>query len=226
MTSSSHGLSKPSLVIRLLNRTITTPDSQYDHPEQQPNPHYHHHPPPFQESEQTTNLSLSHLSLSRLLTSSTPSPHLRVNESHFTSSNLSSSVPYLSSANLTDSESPAINVTTTPYPPVSWTDPDIILVFGMIIFYAIFVIVICVLVIRIAVSLFFFGSSFHLTTAAAPAEDGYSDNIEGETSSKTRGVTQTYSTSKNRRFFQHEMTSFAVDRTNSPSIIDEEEEES
>lgn len=223
MTSSSHGLSKPSLVIRLLNRTTpttTTPHSQY-HQHHQQNHHYHH-PPPFQESEQT-NSSLSHLSLPRLLASSTPSPHLRVNESHFTSSNFSSSVPYLSTSNLTDSES-AINVTTSPYPPVSWTDPDILLVFGMIIFYAIFVIVICVLVIRIAVSLFFFGSSFQLTTA--PPEDGYSDNIEGETSSKTRGVTQTYSTSKNRRFFQHEMTSFAVDRTNSPSIIDEEDEES
>ena len=101
-----------------------------------------------------------------------------------------------------------------------YTNPDVMLAFAMIVFYAIFVLFICVIIIRIVLTIMLTGSSFKFSSPS----DALSDTIEGETSSRTQGYSQSVSRGYRPRYHQ-EMTSFAIDRTNSPSIIDEDDEE-
>ncbi|KAH9397894.1 hypothetical protein TYRP_004225 [Tyrophagus putrescentiae] len=118
-----------------------------------------------------------------------------------------------------------------------YTHPDVLLAFALIVFYAIFVLFICAIILRIVVTIVCSSSGRTMAATFATSSDGFSG--DESSSQRTRGYSQSYSTSytnnnngnkmNNRgpRFFAHEMTSFAIgDRTNSPSIIDEEDEES
>lgn len=116
-----------------------------------------------------------------------------------------------------------VNVSSESPPPPSWSTvifshPDVLLAFALIIFYAIFVLFILIIVIRIVFTIMTTGSSFKM---AANSSEALSEDYD-DTSSRTRGTSGGGLASKARRgLYLYEMTSYAVERTNSPSIIEE-----
>lgn len=92
-------------------------------------------------------------------------------------------------------------------------NPDVVLAFSLIIFYAIFLLFIFFIVIRIVFTIIMTGNRLKMSTSS----EGLSDDYD-ETSSRIRVTT---SVATRSRRYQQEMTSFAIERTNSPSIIDE-----
>ena len=163
-----------------------------------------------QSSHNSYSLDLNHYSFSTF--SSLPS--LNSNYTNF-------SVPY-SNKDPVDRQA-AINMTNKS----SWWQPqainsDVVIAFALIVFYTIFVLFIFVIIIKIVVTIFTTG---HMSFKLATSSDSYSDGIDQETSSRTRGISYQSQSQKNHPYYQREMTSFAIDRTNSPSIIDEDEDE-
>lgn len=246
------------LIIKLFNRTITPEISSSGHHRSNhltSSPSSYHAPPPIRHlflpsSSSPPLLPLSSSSSPANSTSlSVPSlsTHFHSPHHHHHFSSLNSTVI----TNLTELSSEAessiaesINATSIEslgeiggfrswlnwWSSSIYTQPDILLAFALIVFYAIFVLFICAIILRIAVTIMCSSSGRTLAATFATSSEGFSETESS--SQRTRGYSQSYSASytnngKNRRLFAHEMTSFALgDRTNSPSIIDEEDEES